>query len=185
MRLNSMDNAFVDMLRDIYSAENQLTQALPKMAEAAHSQQLRQAFEMHLEETQEHVERLRNIFKQLGESPSGENCQAMEGLIEEGKEIIEKRGDEQVRDVALIAAAQKVEHYEIAAYGTARTLAKLMGQNEMAQLLQQTLDEEGKADQKLTDIAMGSYGHGGQGLNEKAMEQDGRQQGQGQQNKGR
>src|SRR5205085_5217034 len=149
----SLHDVFVDELKDLYNAENQLTKALPKMAKAAASEELRAAFENHLAETEHQVERLETIFKQLETSPKGKKCKAMVGLIEEGKEIIEVDGEDAVKDAALIAAAQKVEHYEIAGYGTVRTYAQLLGLDEAASLLQETLDEEAAADEKLTEIA--------------------------------
>lgn len=153
MKLESLQDLFLDELKDLYNAENQLTKALPKMAKAASSDELRTAFENHLAETEKQIERLEAVFKQLGESPKGKRCKAMAGLIEEGSEIIEKDGDEATKDAALIAAAQKVEHYEIAGYGTVRTYAVLLGHDEAANLLQETLDEEGAADKKLSELA--------------------------------
>lgn len=153
---NSLDDLFRDQLRDLYDAETRLTDALPKMAEAAHSPQLRSAFNDHHRETQGHVRRLEQIFSQLGDEPKRETCEAMKGLIAEGEEMVNAKGDADVKDAALIAAAQRVEHYEIAAYGTARTFAQRLGQNDAARLLQQTLDEEGAADKKLTQIAESS-----------------------------
>jgi ferritin-like metal-binding protein YciE len=143
----------VDELKDLYNAENQLVKALPKMAKAAASDELRTAFEEHLQETENQVERLETIFKQLDESPKGKKCQAMVGLIEEGKEMIDADAEDAVRDAALIAAAQKVEHYEIAGYGTVRTYAQLLGLEDAAQLLQETLEEEAAADEKLNDLS--------------------------------
>jgi ferritin-like metal-binding protein YciE len=141
-------------LKDLYSAEKQLTKALPKMAKAATNEDLKQAFESHLEETEGQIERLEKIFKQLDISYARvEKCKAMESLIEEGKDIMEEGLEPDVLDAALICAAQKVEHYEIAGYGCARTFAQQLGQAEVAELLQETLDEEGNADKKLTDIA--------------------------------
>jgi ferritin-like metal-binding protein YciE len=154
MEINDLQDLFVEDLRDLYSAENQLLKALPKMAKAATSPELKQAFEMHIEETKGQVERLQQIFDQLGEKPTGKKCAAMEGLIEEGKELMSEDIADDVLDAALIGAAQKVEHYEIAGYGTARTYAKLLGNREAAQLLQQTLDEEGATDKKLTKLAV-------------------------------
>ena len=153
MKLESLHDLFVDELKDLYNAEVQLTKALPKMAKAAASEELRTAFEDHLEETEQQVDRLETIFKQLEENPKGKRCKAMNGLIEEGKEMIEADGEDSVKDAALIAAAQKVEHYEIASYGTVRTYAQLLGFEEAANLLQQTLDEEAAADGKLTELA--------------------------------
>jgi len=153
MKLESLHDVFVNELKDLYNAEGQLTKALPKMAKAASSEELRTAFENHLSETENQVERLEKIFKELDASPKGKKCKAMAGLIEEGKEIIEEDGEDAVKDAALIAAAQKVEHYEIASYGTVRTYAQLLGFDEAAELLQETLDEEAAADEKLTEIA--------------------------------
>lgn len=153
MKLESLHDVFVEELKDLYNAENQLTKALPKMAKAAASEELRTTFENHLAETEHQVERLESIFKQIEASPKGKKCKAMTGLIEEGKEVIVANGEAAVKDAALIAAAQKVEHYEIAGYGTVRTYAQLLGFDEAANLLQETLDEEAAANEKLTEIA--------------------------------
>ncbi len=153
-KLQSPRDLLIHELKDLYSAENQLTKALPKMAKAAASEELKQAFQTHLQQTEEHIRRLEKIGKQLDETMKGKKCKAMEGLIEEGKEILEEDGDETVLDLALIGAAQKVEHYEIASYGTARTLAELLGEEQVATILQETLDEEGETDKLLTEIAM-------------------------------
>jgi ferritin-like metal-binding protein YciE len=153
MALDSLHDLYVDELKDLYNAENQLVKALPKMAKAATNPDLKAAIEEHLEVTRGQVERLERIFKKLGVSPKGKKCKAMEGLIEEGKEVMEEDGQEAVIDAALIAAAQRVEHYEMAGYGCARTFAKLLGYDEAARLLQETLDEEGDADKKLTELA--------------------------------
>ncbi len=153
MALDSLHELLVNELKDLYSAENQLLKALPKMAKAAESEELRAAFEEHLEVTQGQVERLDAVFEQLEASPRGKKCKAMEGLIEEGKEVIDEDGAPPVKDAALIAAAQRVEHYEIAGYGCVRTYARLLGYDEAADLLQQTLDEEAEADEKLTQLA--------------------------------
>ena len=153
MKLDSLQKLYIEELRDLYNAENQLVKALPKMAKHASHQELKQAFEDHLEQTKEHVERLDEIFKRLDERPTGKTCKGMKGLIEEGSEILEKDGDESVLDAALIGAAQRVEHYEIAGYGTVRTFANMLGENEAAELLQQTLDEEGETDKLLTELA--------------------------------
>ena len=149
----TLHDLYLNELRDLYSAETQLLEALPKMANAATSSQLREAFTAHLEETEGHVSRLEEIFEALGEEPSGETCRAMEGLIREGEDYVKAGGDKDVRDAGLIGAAQRVEHYEIAGYGTARTLAARLGESAAADKLQATLDEEGEADQKLTEIA--------------------------------
>lgn len=151
--LDTLQKALQEQLRDLYSAENQLTKALPKMAKAASSPALKQAFTAHLEETHGHVERLQRAAEMLEFKPGGKKCKAMEGLIEEGKEVLEEDGEDAVIDLALIAAAQRVEHYEIAAYGTARTMAEQLGNKKLAALLQETLDEEGAADKKLTTIS--------------------------------
>jgi ferritin-like metal-binding protein YciE len=153
MKLASLHDLFVDELKDLYNAETQLTKALPKMAKAAASEELRTAFEKHLDETEHQIERLDTIFKQLDASPKGKKCKAMAGLIEEGKEMIETDGEEAVKDAGLIAAAQRVEHYEMAGYGTVRTYAQLLGFDEAAKLLQETLEEEAAADQKLGELA--------------------------------
>jgi ferritin-like metal-binding protein YciE len=156
MTLNSLNDLFLVQIEDLYDAEQRLTKALPKMAEAAHSKELKSAFTDHLRETVQHVTRLEKVFSTMGVTPNRETCEAMKGLIAEGEEVINARGEHEVKDAALIAAAQRVEHYEIAAYGTVRTLAEHLGQNEVARLLQQTLDEEGACDKKLTKIAESS-----------------------------
>jgi ferritin-like metal-binding protein YciE len=155
MKLTSVETLLVHELKDLYSAENQLLKALPKMAKAAASAELRRALEEHLEETRGQVARLERIFERFEFSPRGKKCRAMEALIEEGKELIEGEGEPEVIDAALIAAAQKVEHYEIAAYGCARTFARLHGDEEAARLLHETLQEESRADAKLTRLAEG------------------------------
>ena len=153
-KISTPRDLLVEELKDLYSAENQLVKALPKMAKAATSDELRDAFETHLQETEVHVARLEKIGKTLGESMKGKKCKAMEGLVEEGKEVMEEDATPALLDLALIGAAQKVEHYEIAGYGTARTLAELAGEKDVAEQLQETLDEEGKTDKLLTEIAM-------------------------------
>ena len=153
MKLESLQDLLVHELKDLYSAENQLVKALPKMAKGAESEDLKAAFEEHLEVTKTQVERLETIFEELGVSPKGKKCKAMEGLIEEGAELLSEDGEPSVKDAALIAAAQKVEHYEIAGYGCARTYAQLLGMDKAAELLQETLDEEGETDKKLTELA--------------------------------
>jgi len=152
-KMTTLEDMFVEELRDIYNAEKQLLKALPKMAKAASSEELRKAFEDHLEQTEGQVERLDKIFEKLGKRAAGKKCVAMEGLIEEGKELMEMEAEPSVLDAALIGAAQKVEHYEMATYGTLRTWATILGDEDAAELLQQTLDEEGEADKLLTDIA--------------------------------
>src|SRR5258706_14426634 len=153
MELNSLQDLFIEDLKDLDNAEIQLTKALPKMAKAASDPSLKQAFQTHLQETEGHIQRLEQIFEELDESPKGKKCKAMEGLIEEGKELMEEDAEPEVMDAGLIAAAQRVEHYEIAGYGCVRTYAKLLGNEQAARALQQTLDEEGKTDKLLTDLA--------------------------------
>lgn len=153
MKLDTLKKLYVEELRDVYNAENQLLKALPKMAKGASSDELKQAFETHLEQTKEHVERLDEIFEALGEKASGKTCKAMQGLIEEGSEMLKEEGEESVIDAGLIGAAQRVEHYEIAAYGTLKTFAELLGEEDAVELLRQTLDEEGETDKLLTDLA--------------------------------
>ena len=153
MDLNTLKELYVDELRDLYNAEGQLIKALPKMAKAASSDELREAFEKHLEQTEGHVQRLEQVFEELGEKAKGKTCQAMKGLIEEGSEILKADGDDSVIDAAIIVAAQKVEHYEIAGYGSVRTFAQLLGQDKSAELLQQTLDEESEANELLNKLA--------------------------------
>jgi len=152
-KMNTLEDLFMDLLKDLYSAEKQLVKALPKMAKAAQASDLRQAFQEHLAQTEGQVERLDQIFTDLEGSPRGKKCVAMEGLIEEGNEIMQANAEPDVMDAGLIAAAQKVEHYEIASYGTARTWAQQLGHDRAARLLQETLDEEGEANKKLTQIA--------------------------------
>lgn len=154
MEMNSLQDLFIHDLKDLYNAEIQLTKALPKMAKAASEPALKQAFTTHLAETEQHVERLEQIFQELDENPKGKKCKAMEGLIEEGKELMEEDAEPEVMDAGLIGAAQKVEHYEIAGYGTVRTYAQMLGNAAAARLLQQTLDEEGATNEKLNALAM-------------------------------
>jgi ferritin-like metal-binding protein YciE len=153
MKLDSLQTLYVEELRDIYNAENQLLKALPKMAKQASAPELKQAFKEHLEQTEEHVERLEEIFEKLDKKPTGKTCKAMKGLIEEGSEIMEEEGEDSVLDAGMIAAAQKVEHYEIASYGTVRAFANMLGEEDAADLLQQTLDEEGETDKRLSELA--------------------------------
>jgi len=154
MKLTSMEGLLTHELKDLYNAEKQLTKALPKLAKAAHEPELKQAFQEHLEETRHQIERLDQIFEQLGQSPGRMKCEAMEGLIAEADTLLDMGGDEAVLDAALIGACQRVEHYEIAAYGTARTYAEILGMNDAARLLQETLDEEHKANDKLNQLAL-------------------------------
>jgi ferritin-like metal-binding protein YciE len=156
MEIESLQELLIDEMRDIYSAENQITKALPKMAKKATNPQLKKAFETHLRETEGQIQRLQKIFDKLGKKPTGKKCAAMEGLVEEGKEMMAEDMDEETMDAALIAVAQKVEHYEIASYGTVRTWAQAVGDEQTAKLLQQTLDEEAKTDKLLTELAESS-----------------------------
>jgi ferritin-like metal-binding protein YciE len=153
MKLDSLRTLWIEEMRDLYNAENQLLKALPKMAKRASTPELKEAFETHLEETQNHIERLDEIFGRLGKKPSGKTCKAMKGLIEEGSEMMSEDGPDSVIDAGIIAAAQRVEHYEIAGYGVVRTFASILGEDEAEDLLQETLDEEAAADEKLTEIA--------------------------------
>jgi ferritin-like metal-binding protein YciE len=167
MNLNTLQDVFVDQIHDLHDAETQLVAALPKLAGAASTDKLREAFEHHLAETRGQLERLNEIIATQGISPGTEPCKAMQGLIAEGEKIISAQGDPTTKDVALIAAAQRVEHYEIAAYGTARTLADQLGYDDARDLLDDTLDEESNADKLLTKIATG--GLIGTGVNEQAQ----------------
>jgi ferritin-like metal-binding protein YciE len=150
---NDLNDLFVNQLEDLYDAENRLIDALPKMADAAHSPDLKNAFREHLAQTEMHARRLEQIFGQIGQEPTRETCEAMKGLIREGSEMIDAKGSPAVKDAALIAAAQRVEHYEMAGYGAVRTFAQHLGHTEIARLLQQTLNEEGEANKLLTKIA--------------------------------
>jgi ferritin-like metal-binding protein YciE len=151
--MTTLEDLYTDMLKDLYSAEKQLVKALPKMAKNAQSPDLQKAFQEHLRQTEGHVERIERIFSDLEGSPRGKKCVGMEGLIEEGNEILQEDAEPDVLDAGLIAAAQKVEHYEIASYGTARAWAERLGYDKAARLLQQTLEEESMANEKLTRIA--------------------------------
>ncbi len=153
MKLQTLNDLFIHELKDLYSAENQLVKALPKMAKAASNEDLRASFEAHLEETKVHVSRLEEIAQSCECKLTGHKCKAMEGLITEGSELISEDADETVRDAGLIGAAQRVEHYEIAGYGTARALAECLGYDEAVKLLSETLEEEKAADEKLTELA--------------------------------
>jgi ferritin-like metal-binding protein YciE len=156
MELSTLKDLYIHELKDLFSAEKQLLKALPKMAKAASNPELSKGFEEHLEETEGHVARLEEILESHDQSTRGPKCKGMEGLVAEGAEIIEEEADDEVRDAGLIAAAQRVEHYEIAGYGTARTYAELLGDETGARLLQQTLDEESATDEKLTELATSS-----------------------------
>jgi len=153
MARESLEEVYVEQLKDLYSAEQQILRALPKMAKSAVHPDLQQAFTDHEQVTRVHVQRLERIFKDLGQSPGGHKCKGMEGLLAEGDELMEEHSESDALDAAMIAAAQRVEHYEIAGYGTVRTFANMLGLDEHAQALQQTLDEEGSTDEKLTELA--------------------------------
>lgn len=153
MSIESVEDLFLDELKDLYSAEKQITKALPKMVKAASTPELSQAFSSHLEETKGHVERLEKIFEMLGKRGTGKTCEGMKGVLEEGSEAISEIGKGKVRDAAMIGAAQRVEHYEMAGYGTVRSLAELLGKDDMVELLEETLEEEKAADEKLTEIS--------------------------------
>jgi ferritin-like metal-binding protein YciE len=169
MALDSMQDLFLNELKDVLNAEKQLVQALPRMAKAAQAPELKQAITKHLKETEGHVDRLERIFRSLGQTPRGKACKGMQGLIEEGKEILEEDGAPEVIDAAIISAAQRVEHYEMAAYGCLRTYAQLLGNTEADRLLQQTLAEEEATDKALTELAEG-------GINQAAVAAGGDQE---------
>ena len=172
MPAENLHELFVDELKDIYDAEKQLTKALPKMAKAAESEELRAAFEEHLEITRMQVNRLEEVFKSLGLTARGKTCEGMKGLIEEGQEMMQELEQGATLDAALIASAQKVEHYEIASYGTLATFAEIMGHQDAKDLLGQTLDEEKEADEKLTQVA-GQINFEAQSEGEEAQEGEG------------
>ena len=153
MSVDTIEKLFIAELKDLYSADNQITRALPKMVKAATSADLKKAFESHLRETEGQIERLVEICNMLGTNPKGKSCEGMKGVLEEGSSMLHDSAEGDVRDAALISAAQRVEHYEMAAYGTVRAYARLLGQPKVAKLLEETLDEEKAADQKLTSIA--------------------------------
>jgi ferritin-like metal-binding protein YciE len=154
--MNSLRELYVEELRDLYSAENQILKALPRMIRAASNKELQRAFTLHERQTQQHVKRLDRIFRMLDESTRGKKCKGMEGLLEEGQELIKERPEPEVLDAGLISAAQRVEHYEMAGYGTVRTYARQLGEEEQANLLQETLNEEGETDKLLTSLAESS-----------------------------
>ena len=156
MEMESLQDLMLEELKDIYNAEAQLLKAMPRMLKKAKNQQLKAAFETHMKETEGQIDRLEQVFEALGEKAKGKKCHAMEGLLEEAKEMMGEDMEDDVMDAALIAAAQKVEHYEIASYGTVRTWAQLLGNKDVTKLLQQTLDEEGKTDKLLTKLAESS-----------------------------
>lgn len=154
MKMNTLKDLYLDELKDIYDAESQIVKALPKMAKEATNEELRAAIELHLDQTQTQIERLEQVFEELGEKAKGGKCEATKGLLEEAKNMMADAEDDDTRDAAIIAAAQKVEHYEIATYGTLRTYAELLGHDEQAELLQETLDEEKETDENLTELAV-------------------------------
>jgi ferritin-like metal-binding protein YciE len=162
-KMKNLEDLLLDMVRDVYYAEKQIIKALPKMIKKAHSGELKDAFEQHLEETQHQVERLESVFEELGASVRAKKCAAMDGIIEEGKEHMEMEMEPSVMDASMIVTAQKIEHYEIAAYGSIRTFAEILGYEEVVNILQETLDEESATDKKLTEIA--------QTINEEASEE--------------
>jgi ferritin-like metal-binding protein YciE len=153
MTKDSLQELYIDELKDLFSAENQITKALPKMAKAASSDELRQGFEEHLEQTKGQIERLQQIFQMLGEKGTGKKCMGMEGLLKEGAEVMGEDYEDSVMDAALISAAQRVEHYEIAGYGSVIAYAELLGESEQAALLKDTLEEEKETDEKLTELS--------------------------------
>lgn len=167
MKLNSLEELFVHEMEDLRSAENQLIEALPKMAEAANSAALKTAFKDHLKETKTHVRRIDQIFKAMDKTPKEITCKGMQGLIKEGEEIIKDAAHPAVMDAGLIGAAQRVEHYEIAGYGTAKAHAIALGRQDLAEIIQTTLDEEGEANKLLTQLAEGRMSF--EGANEKAL----------------
>ncbi len=170
-KLNSLEPLMIDELRDLLDAEKQVSKALPKMAKAASSEQLREAFDLHLQQTNGQIERLNRVFEQLGERARGKTCEAMKSIIEEGQQMMKEADPGPTRDALLIAAAQKVEHYEIASYGTARTYANQLGHGKAASLLEQTLKEEKATDEKLTGIAESSSNR--EAANERGREEPG------------
>jgi ferritin-like metal-binding protein YciE len=172
MSLDTMHDLMIEELKDLYSAETQLVKALPKMAKGATTPNLRTAFENHLAETREQVSRLDQIFELLGTSPKGKKCKGMEGLLEEGSEMVDEAGDDTVRDAGIIAAAQRVEHYEIAAYGSTLAFATLMGHSEIAELLEMTLNEEKAADELLSSIAESEVNSAAPGMDDDDEESD-------------
>lgn len=176
MAIETLEELFLEEIRDLYDAEKQLVKALPKMAKAASSDELRSAFEEHLEQTKGQVERLEQIFGLMDEKPKGKTCKAMKGLIEEGNETASEEATDPLGDLGMIGAAQRVEHYEIAAYGTARTMAEQIGMAEAVSLLEQTLNEEEETDKKLTSIAETLYEDakelGGEEVEEEEEEED-------------
>jgi len=179
MQMDSFDKLYVDQLRDMYNAEKQLTKALPKMAKAASNQELRTALEEHLEVTKRQVERLEEVFRGLGRPATGKTCKGMAGLIEEGQEILEEDFEPDVLDAGIIAAAQKVEHYEIATYGTLRTFAETKGDTKSARILEEILEEEKEADRRLTDLAESSINMEAETAGEETGDEEFEEEGEG------
>ncbi len=171
-KINTLHDVYVEQLRDLYSAEQQLTKALPKMAKAANDDTLKQGFEEHLEETKGHIERLEEIFEELDEKPTGKKCKAMAGLVEEGSEAIGEDATPEAKDAMLIAAAQRVEHYEMAGYGCVKTYARLLGYEDAAKLLEETLGEEVATDEKLTEAAEAINVEAEKGTDEESDEEE-------------
>ena len=171
MKESNFEELFQEELQDIYDAERQIVEALPKMAEAASSEELVAAFQEHLEVTRNQVKRLDKVFQKIGAKPGGKTCEGMQGLLREGQKMISEMSKSAVLDAGLIAAAQKVEHYEISAYGTVRTMAEMLGQEDAAELLEETLEEEKETDENLTEIAEGIMS-GEQGEDEEEEEED-------------
>ena len=174
MRKDSLRQLYVDELKDLYSAETQLVKALPKMAKASSNAELRQAFEEHLRQTSEQVSRLEQIFESLEEKPTGKKCLGMEGLVKEGAETMQEKYGEVVMDAAVISAAQRVEHYEIAAYGTVRAFAELLGEEQHVSLIEQTLNEEKQADEKLTQLSEEINSQASEGDDEESQNRESR-----------
>jgi ferritin-like metal-binding protein YciE len=162
--MKKLKDLFVDEIKDLYNAEKQVTKALPQMAKKASSEKLKEAFENHLKETENQIKRLEQVFKELDMTPKGKKCEGIEGIISEGKEMMKEINEPSLLDAALISAAQKVEHYEIASYGTVRTYAEMLNLGKAANLLQETLDEESSANEKLTTLALS-------GVNEDALQE--------------
>jgi len=179
VKIENLNTLFEEELKDIYDAEKRLVRALPKMAKAASSEQLKQALQEHLEVTKGQVQRLEEVFESIGRPAKAKTCAGMKGLIEEGEEVMSEDAEDQLMDAAIIGAAQRVEHYEIAAYGTARTFAERLGNQQAAELLQQTLDEEKEADEKLTEISEQLLESMNQGGMEESEESEGQSSGRG------
>jgi ferritin-like metal-binding protein YciE len=178
MPVKTMSDLFVNELRDVYHAEKQITRAIPKMMKAAQHQELKELLQTHLEETNGQIERLEQVFEDLGVNSRGKRCEAMEGLVAEAREVMEEVEDPQVRDAAMITAQQKVEHYEIAAYGSLVTMAKQLGHDEAAELLRQTLEEEKATDRKLTEVALNAVNLDAEGAQGAELDEDSEEDGE-------